>query len=676
MRATILIATMLVATATVVRPAAAQSELYEWLETLEEDDAGVDMDRLQDLIDQPINLNTATMEELLLIPMITRAMAAAVLEARRDRGGFSSHAELENVAELDERGIAWITLFTMVPDPGKAGATTRAPTSVLVRTRFTRRLDVGKGYDSDARQRTYLGGPSRHYQRIRLRTGDFEGNLTLDKQPGEPYQWHPSSRRFGFDFASGYLRYSRTSGILRRVIAGDYSVGAGYGLGMGSAMFAGKGRETVRGIAREAGGVREIGSTLRSAHHRGIAASLLLPGDVRLDVYASRRHRDATIDTLLIDDEQIVRSRSIASADLHRTAGERARHRALRERLAGASATVAVRGMRLGVTAHRVTLDPPLLPAARDDLLLLPERSHRSVATVHATLPLSRMTAFGEHARTDAGASASFAGIAVGEHGIEGKILYRRYAVAFDNHFAAAFGHQSGGNRNETGVYVGVRAALSRTVLLRAYVDQVTFPWLRFGRHVPTSLQEWLVDVEYRPRRWTTTSLTLRSRTEEASTSASIGAPVQQVYDARRTGLRIHQKLMASSAWEFNLRGEFAWSESTGETSTGALLLQDILWNVAPKLQFAARHMIFDTREPVRLYSYERDLSGAFGMISVGGRGRRSYVMTAWRPTPRHNLQVKYGVTTYLDVESVGSGNDEVSGNRIREVRLQLDTRF
>jgi competence protein ComEA len=67
-----------------------------------------------------VNVNTATLEELTELPGIGEARAKAILDARRERGGFKSVDEL-----LEVRGIGPANLEKLRPHlsvSGKGGA--------------------------------------------------------------------------------------------------------------------------------------------------------------------------------------------------------------------------------------------------------------------------------------------------------------------------------------------------------------------------------------------------------------------------------------------------------------------------------------------------------------------------------------------------------------------------
>ena len=53
-----------------------------------------------------VNVNTATLEQLVLLPGIGEARAKAVIAARKLRGGFKSVTELLDVKGIGESGLA------------------------------------------------------------------------------------------------------------------------------------------------------------------------------------------------------------------------------------------------------------------------------------------------------------------------------------------------------------------------------------------------------------------------------------------------------------------------------------------------------------------------------------------------------------------------------------------
>jgi len=61
-----------------------------------------------------VNVNTASVEELQLLPGIGEARAEAVIALRKQRGGFKSVDELRDVKGIGEAGMAKLRPFVSV----------------------------------------------------------------------------------------------------------------------------------------------------------------------------------------------------------------------------------------------------------------------------------------------------------------------------------------------------------------------------------------------------------------------------------------------------------------------------------------------------------------------------------------------------------------------------------
>ena len=74
--------------------------------------------------------------------------------------------------------------------------------------------------------------------------------------------------------------------------------------------------------------------------------------------------------------------------------------------------------------------------------------------------------------------------------------------------------------------------------------------------------------------------------------------------------------------------------------------------------------------------AYEDDVlySAGFGMYN--GRGIRSYVNLRYKIFRNLDLWTRYSTFIYQDVETVGSGLDQIEGNRKDEVKVQLRYQF
>ena len=69
-----------------------------------------------------VNVNTASLEELQLLPGIGESRAAAIVAARTERGGFKSVDELVEVKGIGEAMLARLRPYVSVSGKSTAGA--------------------------------------------------------------------------------------------------------------------------------------------------------------------------------------------------------------------------------------------------------------------------------------------------------------------------------------------------------------------------------------------------------------------------------------------------------------------------------------------------------------------------------------------------------------------------
>jgi len=271
-------------------------------------------------------------------------------------------------------------------------------------------------------------------------------------------------------------------------------------------------------------------------------------------------------------------------------------------------------------------------------------------------------------------------GVALGG-GAEVLVVGRRYDPDFQSLHGYAFGERNGVGRNERGVYAGVRLRPGPRWTVDAYLDQYAFPFLRRDAPRPSRGTEALVRIEHRPARFA--SVTLQGRTETRETGVDVpnaapGSAVGGLGDETRSTLRLQGEWSAGRALRLRARVEGArYVAPEGDVQTGTLLYPDVRWQVLNWLRADARLALFSTDGfGARLYAFENDLTGVFAVPALSGRGARAYVLFTARPAPGVTAQLKVAATWLRGVSRIGSGPDEVLGQRIREVGGQVVVRL
>lgn len=295
----------------------------------------------------PLNLNTATPEELRALPLLTEKQVAALLRHRQATGPLLSVYELQAVPDWDVRTIARVAPFVTVASAspnavrGPLWQRIKQEENNAVLLRYERVVQRRKGYapaDTFQGRPTlrYLGSPDALALRYRVsHAHDFSLGFTAEKDAGEPLAWRPGQNQFGPDFLSAhFVLYNQ--GKLKTLALGDYQLQFGQGLLLSSGLAQGKGAETITSLRRAALGVRPYAALLENTFFRGAAATYQLAPRWEASAFASRKNIDAnvrqTTDSLAQFDEF---SSSLLVTGLHRTATEIAGRQRLAETVGG-----------------------------------------------------------------------------------------------------------------------------------------------------------------------------------------------------------------------------------------------------------------------------------------------------------------------------------------------------
>ncbi len=689
-------------------------------EALLEDDADGDptelLEQLVDLRERPLDVNLASADELAQIPSLDPLTAADVVRYREANGPFTSLPQLRSVPGLTAQvyldARPYLTIgprlqtavsrglrFPRAPRPSEIAAGLQYTAT----QRVQRRLNEQAGYrlDPGDSTRTYPGSPERIYTRFTAAyRRQFSLNVTLEKDPGEAFAFDPSTNTFGYDYVSASAALLK-AGRIEALVLGDFVAEFGQGVALWRASGFGKGPDAVGGPVRSGRGIRPYGSVDENNFFRGAALSVAVTPSIYASAFASRRARDASVDTLGIDladpdlspdaiDGAVVTS--LSATGLHRTPSELARKGAIEETLFGGAVEARYRGRRaqarLGIVATQSAFDTPIQRGSRIDQAFDFAGDAATIVSVYGEARTRALQAFGEGARGPGGGLGGVLGFGaeVGG-GTEILLVGRHYDRDFTSLHGYPFGERNGIGRNETGLYAGIRLRPSRQWTVNAYVDQYRFPYLRFTVPRPSVGREALITAEVRPRRYLRAYFQARTETREVGVDANNtipGSTVGALGEETRQTLRVQGEWDTSRTIRLRARVEGSrarqasdFGEPRPDATTGALVYQDVRVQAFPWLRVDTRLTLFRTDDyDSRLYAFENDLTGVFAIPALSGRGVRGYVLLAAEPVSGLVVQAKLASTWLRGVRRIGSGASEVEGNRVSDVGLQLRYRF
>jgi|GEM_PF-2673253 hypothetical protein len=613
-------------------------------------------DYLLDLLEHPLNPNTASVDELLRLPGMTYADANRVVTGRLERGPYATTAEVQ--ATLGG-GPSFAKRMMQFMRLDRLGGST--DWKIRTRSRLDGLVEKSRGYATG----DYPGLRMRRYNRVVFEYGEkLSGALLVEEDAGE-VNWR--------DHVTGYVEL-RDVLPRHRLVLGRYNVELGQGLVFWRSSMFGKGGDAIAGVRRSARG--PVG--YRSADELGgfLGAAVDGSGDRwRYTLFASHRRMDGNI-----NDEGAVTS--LYRTGFHRTELEQSKDGNLKEQLVGAGLRLQIRdGLTLGGTAAHMRYNRNFVAAERDPWRFAGRENTIISGDIRAQVEPVEL--FGEAARSSGGLGM-LAGIVAGDMSTAFTAVGRRYDKDYYSFYGGAFGDRSE-NRNEQGLYLGVRRRILQAIEVNAYVDMYRFPARRWTVPLPSKGSEAALLFQYAFSRSHGIDVRMRRRTgDKGFTLPDVGGEkVQTTTGTARNEIRVDWDRTWSRLFRSRWRMEWVrestaassrYAEITGTAADGVFGYLETTLRPHSRLIVDGRCALFAARNgKVSFYAYERHMPGMLSSRHLRGDGSRYYVMARVQLSAAVQWAMRYDLTHYRDRSVVGSGRDSVEGKMASHWATQLD---
>ena len=650
----------------------------------------------------PIDLNHTDAQELNSLLLLSDLQINSILDHIRRNGKLISIYELQTVRSLDARSIALILPFVTVREDalattaslkemwknGSHELTLRSTTTIEERKGFMHRsspfgrdhpdgASIGSPAELDSLERNskvYLGSPYRIYTRYRFRyRQNVSLGITTEKDEGE--QLFNGEQR-GPDFVSAHL-FLRDIGRFKAIAIGDHAAQFGQGLTFWNGLaFASKSSFTMN-VKRNAVGLLPYSSVNEDLFLRGVGAAYMLSKDLELTGLVSQKRIDANVtgqaDSSITTGDGGTFS-SFKEDGMHRTYAELAKKDALRERIVAAHLRYKRPGHAIGATFSHVDHSAELQRDVRPYNQFEFQGRSNYTAGMDWNLLHRNFNWFGEVSMSADRAVAYISGILVAlDRRVSLSLLYRNYDRDFHGLYSAAFAE--GTNPwNERGIFSGIEIRANRYWTINAYIDRFEFPWLRYLIDSPSDGNDQLVQVTWRPDK--RTEIYMRTRHQHRSrNSSSDDDGLKEVTDVTQIDHRLNASYRISPSVTLRTRIQTVdVVHGNDPLEHGFLIYQDLVHRpLSGPVEITLRFALFETDGwNARVYAFENDLVGSFSIPPHYGRGTRWYAMVRMAPLQRLDIWLRYGAWIYRDQEVIGSGSQEISGNRRSDIRVQL----
>lgn len=620
----------------------------------EETDNSTLYEIFEDLIKNPVNLNTAGISDLQRIPYLDLFSANAIIQFRKKYGHFFSVNELYSIKDLSKELIEKVIPFFSVSEKEEKKAPVQEEKaspkkfSLDVRSRALEDLQDRKGFIG----KKFEGSKYKIYNRFLASYNDkFEIGFLTDKDAGEKSineftSFHVSIKNIGF---------------IKNFIGGDYLVKFGQGLTLWSPYGFSKGADAIYPVKKRAKNIYEYKSSGENNFFRGGALNLEL-NNFSLTGFYSQNKLDANIDSVT---GKIL---STPLSGLHRTASEIEKRKTIEEKVIGGNINFLLENiLNAGLLYYHSSFSNSFFPGSIYDL----KGNNFEFYAFSYNLYLDRFNFFGEFSY-DKTSVASLNGMEISlSKNFSFITSIRSYPKNFNSLHGFGFGEGSS-VQNEFGIYNGIKWRTSIGII-NFYFDQFKFPYATFDNPVPSEGNEFLVDLRSKPVGKVETKFRYKNERKEVSSDLS-GAKIL----VNRLKQNFRMEIVYSISKSLRLKGRFEYNKFLIKglklNEEGYLMFQDLRFRIPKKLDFYFRISFFKTESfNSAIYEYENDLTGILASHAMYGEGVRWYFIIKYNLMKALTLSCKYSETFKPVEKSLSSGDSEIPGNLDNRLSLQID---
>lgn len=658
------------------------NELIEEISIRYEDETDIDLinEELNYLVQNPININYATKEELGKLNLFTGFQITSLISYREKNGLFLSVWELSLVYGFSENLVKKIAPFISTEKVKKEeftlknGLFPKGRQEILFRTQ--RVIEKQDGYNIADSNKTknnyYLGSPQKYYFKYQYRYSDhIRAGLTTEKDAGE--EFFTGSNPLGFDLYSGFYEIKKIKRI-HHIIIGDYYFNCGQGLVLWPGYSIGK-SSFVLNIANNNKGLSPKTSANENLFLRGLAGTFKNRSFL-YTVYLSSKNIDANV--ISTDSLSGITSTfsSFQLSGLHNTNGTVEDEKAVKEWIYGSCIEWKYGDIRTGLNFTSINYNSQYIPQE------VPYNKYKILAkgnyytNIYYDVYLKNSQFFGEFA------SQFFYGISL-INGVvfkaspraELSVLYRCYSKNYFSPYSNAFG-ESTVNNDEHGIYTGCNIYLFKDWKLTAYSDFFKNKWLKYQVNAPADGTDYLAELNYSPSE--NLEMYLRYHIESNPKSGIDSINSLNISNNIKRNIRYHINYKISDNLFLKNRIELLYYQfGNNPVEKGFLFYQDIVYKPAGKVSSTLRYVIFDTDSyQSGIYAYENDVLYASSVPSYFYRGMRYYLIINFQVNKKLKAWFYFSQTQYSNRECVGSGLNRIEGERKSEIKLQVQYKF
>ena len=256
---------------------------------------------------------------------------------------------------------------------------------------------------------------------------------------------------------------------------------------------------------------------------------------------------------------------------------------------------------------------------------------------------------------------------------VDMSFLYRNISEKYQSLYTNAF-TESTTPTNEKGLFSGISIRPNNYWRIDAYVDFYKFSWLRYLVDAPSVGIDYFSQITYKPNKQLEIYTRFRSESKAKNFNPD-GLTISPVLPKPRQNIRTQISYKINPVVTFRSRVEMSWFDKNGGgAQNGFLVYTDILYKpMMKKYSGSMRLQYFETDGyDSRLYAYENDVLYSFSIPVFYDKGYRYYVNINYDVNKKMTFWFRWAQTIFKDKTTIGSGLDQIAGNRRTEAKLQM----
>ncbi len=640
-------------------------------QTDQEQDFSEITDELNFLKEHPVDLNTASKEDLQKLNLLNEIQLNNLLNYIKKNGKMVSLYELQSVDGFYDDLIQKIIPFLYLDIKTKEVKFNIKNVFLYGHhecyIRAGQLLQKQKGFITNDTTDAFLGSPQKYVAKYHFNYGKkISFGITTKKDAGE--EFFRGSQKNGFDFYSMHLFY-KNKGFLKSFALGDYIVQFGQGLTMWKG-FSFMKTTDVMNIKKNAQGLKPYSSTNEYNFLRGAAAVFAL-NHIEMTFFYSAKKIDANMN---VDEDSNQVISSLIEYPIHATLNDLKKQKNAKESILGCHVAYVYKKVNIGVTANQLKYDLSLVPQNRpDNQFEFSGKQHTGLGLDYSYL-IRKVIVFGEFSHSLNAGSAMLHGIMADlTSSVSFSCLYRNYSKDFHPVLCKSFSENTS-NENERGIFMGMELRPFSKLILSASVDYFTFPWLKYQVNAPSRGSDYIVQFKFNPSDELKLNFRFRQKTKQYNNSLS-NTMIDYIENMIRQNYRFHLTYRISPLFYLQNRIEFVKNlNAVNETKQGWFFCQDVIYSAQNHpFKLILRYALFDCDTyDERIYSYENDIQYDYNLTSFYYKGYRFSIMAKFNLTKFADCQFKFEQIVYTNRNTIGSGNSQINSNVRSEIKLMV----